>query len=273
MPELPEVETVKNKLKANILDCYIEQVSVYYEPTIDNIEANDFISSLEGQKICDIKRKGKWLIFQLSNFYLVSHLRMEGRYNFKTKKDEIEKHEHVVFQLSNGISLRYKDTRKFGRMQLYPINTPFDDLIKNIGLEPWDPNLNKFYLNDKFKNKSIAIKTTLLDQTIIAGIGNIYADEILFLSKINPLRKTNSLLEKDLINIIENTKKVLELAIQHGGSTIRTYEVVGGIHGNYQDFLNVHARKGKKCPNCETLIEKITVNGRGTYFCPKCQAK
>ena len=193
---------------------------------------------------------------------------MEGKYFIKDKY-EITKHDHVIFTLDNNKYLIYNDTRKFGKM--YLINKEYDNNspLNILGLEPWDKELTISYLKDKL-NRNIAIKTLLLDQTIIVGIGNIYADEILFLSKINPLRKGYTLTNLELENIIKYTKEVLEKAISQGGTTIRTYSSVNGIHGLFQQELLVHG-KTSNCPICQEQILKIRVGGRGTYYCNNCQ--
>jgi len=269
MPELPEVETVKEKLKKSLLNKRIIDVKVYYDKIIANLSSLEFIKTLTNQTIKDITRKGKWIIFELDSNYLLSHLRMEGKYFIKDVTLEPIKHEHISF-IFNDFSLRYMDTRKFGRMYLLPK----DDILNKkplneLGLEPWDKNLNEEYLKIKFKNKTLPIKSLLLDQSIITGIGNIYADEILFLSRINPTRKAQKLTDIELETIISNTKKVLESAISLGGTTIRTYESSEGVHGNFQQELFVHTKDS--CKICGTKIEKIRVGGRGTYYCPKCQ--
>ena len=208
----------------------------------------------------------------LDDYYLLSHLRMEGKYFFKTKNDGINKHEHVIFDLDDGSELRYMDTRKFGKMYLIK-KEDIDKIgpLVELGLEPWDDNLTSEYLLDKYKKKKLPIKSVLLDQNIIVGIGNIYADEILFLSKINPLKKCNLITKEEAENIIKYTKKVLEAAIEKGGTTIRTYSSVDGVHGLFQNELFVHGKDKNNCPICNTKIEKIKVGGRGTYYCPKCQ--
>lgn len=272
MPELPEVETVKNSLKLKLLNKRINHVRVYYQNIIEYPDVSTFCTNLQNQQIKDISRYGKWLIFITDDYYLLSHLRMEGKYFFKTKKDEILKHEHIIFELEDQTELRYMDVRKFGKMQLIP-----KEKIKEIGpflkmgLEPWDPNLTTTYLKEKYQKKHLPIKSSLLNQEIIVGIGNIYADEILFLSNINPLKPTNTLNEEELQKIIENTKKVLEQAIQKGGTTIRSYTSVDGVHGLFQQELYVHCKSGQKCLTCGNLITKIKVGGRGTYYCPNCQ--
>lgn len=269
MPELPEVETVKNKLKEKLLNKKITDINILYNNIIEYPSIEDFKKQIINQEIKDIKRRGKWLLFELNDYYLLSHLRMEGKYIFRKKADPIDKHEHVIFTL--GVEeLRYKDTRKFGRMHLIKKDELFSRKpLNELGLEPWDKNLDKQYLKEKYKNKKLPIKTIILDQSIIVGIGNIYADEVLFLSKINPLKRANELNDKELDNIIKYTKIVLENAIKLGGTTIRSYESSEGVHGNFQDQLLVHNKD--ICPSCKNRLEKIKVGGRGTYYCSKCQ--
>lgn len=272
MPELPEVETVVRGLKKELLNKTFKKVNIYYDNIIEYPSKTDFAKKIINQTINDIKRYGKWIIFVLDDYYLLSHLRMEGKYFIKTSLDELEKHEHIVFLLDNNLELRYMDVRKFGKMLLIEkdkINEigPFP----NMGLEPFDKNLNIEYLKNKFKNKKLPIKSTLLDQSIIVGIGNIYADEILFLSKINPLKESNKLNDEELNNIINNTKIILTKAIEKGGTTIRSYTSLNGIHGLFQQELYVHSKEGENCSICKSKIIKIKVGGRGTYYCPNCQ--
>ena len=271
MPELPEVETVKNTLKKQILGKKIQKVQVLYNGIIAT-NLNDFKKHIVNQTIRDITRRGKYLIFELDNYYLVSHLRMEGKFFIKKHEDDIVKHEHIIFDLGD-IELRYHDTRKFGKMflvtkdKLYT-NTP----LKEIGKEPWDETLTKEYLKEQYHN-NIAIKTLLLNQNIITGIGNIYADEILFLSHINPQCKGKDLTLDDCQNIIDNTKDVLSEAIKMGGTTIRSYTSSLGVTGHFQGKLLVHNKEGEECSLCHSKIIKTKVNGRGTYYCPKCQGE
>lgn len=272
MPELPEVETVKNSLKKRLINKKIKSVLIVYDNIIEYPSPKEFREEIKNQTINNIKRYGKWLIFVLDDYYLLSHLRMEGKYFFKTSKDKILKHEHIIFNLNDNTELRYMDVRKFGKMHLIKkseINKKGP--LLEMGLEPWDKSLTIEYLKEKYKNKNIPIKTSLLDQKIIVGIGNIYADEILFLSKINPLTKCKNLTSSELNSIINNTKTVLEKAIEKGGTTIKSYTSVDGVHGLFQQELLVHGRNNQECKICKTKIEKIKVNGRGTYYCPKCQ--
>lgn len=272
MPELPEVETVKETLKLKLIGKKIKDVKIYYDGIIAYPEVKEFSNQIKNLSIKDIKRRGKWLMFDLDKYYLLSHLRMEGKYFFKNKEEKLDNHEHVVFILDDDEELRYRDTRKFGKMYLIKkedINSIGP--IKDLGLEPWDESLTKEYLRSKYKNKKLPIKTILLDQSIIVGIGNIYADEILFLSKLNPLIKCCDLNDNDLGNIIKYTREVLEKAIKLGGTTIRTYTSVDGVHGRFQNELLIHGKDKDVCPNCGQPVEKIRVGGRGTYYCIKCQ--
>lgn len=272
MPELPEVETVRRTLIKKVVNKKIKQIEIFYPNIIVEPSVEDFKKEVVDQTIIDVKRKGKWLIFELNDYYLLSHLRMEGKYNLKNIDDKIEKHEHVNFIFYDNTCLRYKDTRKFGKMYLYNKDIAFNNRpLNELGLEPWDKNLNSKYLKEKYSNKKMPIKTILLDQSIITGIGNIYADEILFLSNINPLKRCCDLDNTELKKIISNTQEILSKAIENGGTTIRTYESSEGVHGRFQDNLLVHNRDGKMCPVCSSKIVKTKVNGRGTYYCPKCQ--
>lgn len=270
MPELPEVETVKNQLRVQLKGKKIKSVDVRYNDVIEYPSVNNFIKCIDNQEIIDIKRRGKWLVFELNDYYLLSHLRMEGKYSFHKLDDKISKHEHVIFRLDNNSELRYHDTRKFGKMHLIEKSkiSVIGPLIK-LGLEPWDYRLDVYYLKEKYSRKSLPIKSALLDQSIIAGIGNIYADEILFLSKINPYKKCNMLTEDELDAIIRNTRIILEKAIKLGGTTIHSYSSVNGINGKFQNELSVHGLA--ICPICHNKIIKEFIGGRGTYFCYYCQ--
>ena len=272
MPELPEVETVRRSLEVRVVGKVIEGVKIYHNNIIAGPSVEDFSNSIIKQKINRMARYGKWLIFVLDDYYMLSHLRMEGKYFFRASNEELNKHEHVVFSLDDGTELRYMDVRKFGKMWLIR-----KEDIKSVGpliemgLEPWDSKLSLDYLKDKFKSKRLPVKTVLLDQSIIVGIGNIYANEILYLCGINPLKKANMINNKEIEDIIKYTKEVLEKAIEDGGTTIRSYTSLDGVHGLFQQKLYVHSKEGNKCVKCNSLIEKIKVGGRGTYYCPNCQ--
>ena len=268
MPELPEVRTVAKVLKEKIIGKKITNYQIRYQNIIEDGSLS--FDNLINKTILDITTYGKYLIFKIDNLYLVSHLRMEGKYYIKNIKDEISKHEHIIFILDNNISLRYHDTRKFGRMFLT------DDLSKckglnKLGLEPFDKNINSDYLLTKFNKSNLPINELLLDQSIIAGLGNIYANEVLFLSKINPFKKGKDITKNECGNIISSSKEILTNAIIDGGTTIKSYTSSLGVTGHYQDKLYVHKRDNMNCKICNSLILKDRIGGRSTYYCPNCQ--
>ena len=272
MPEKPEVITVARKLKKRLCNQIIDHVDIFYPKIVSYPSVEEYKKNIKNQKIYDITTRGKWIVFELDTHYLLCHLRMEGKFFFRGINDEITKHEHVIFYLKSKEQLRFSDPRKFARTlliekeKIYTI-PPFSEL----GKEPWDKSLTSDYLREKFAKKTISIKTALLDQKIITGIGNIYADEILFSSKINPLSECNVLNDKQLTDIIFYTREILDKAILEGGTTIRSYTSEEGVIGNFQNNLMVHGREKEKCYYCGNIIERIKISGRSTYFCPICQ--
>ena len=270
MPEKPEVITVVNTLRPMLIGKTIHSCEVYWDNIIEYPSVKEFKNKNKKKKIKNITTRGKWLVFHLEKDYLLIHLRMEGKFFFRTKNDEKNKHEHVFFNLEDNTQLRFADVRKFGKMHLIP-KDKIEQIgpLKELGLEYDDKNLTNTYLKKKLSKKSIPIKTALLDQTIIAGIGNIYDDEILFMSHINPYKKACDISLKKCTDIINNTRIVLEEAIKKGGSTIKSYTSAEGVHGLFQEELLVHTKK--ICPNCGNEIKKEMIRGRGTYFCKKCQ--
>ena len=268
MPELPEVETVRKILKKDLIGLKIKKIDIYY-PEIIKTNIDEFKKKLINEEFIDIKRYGKWLAFETTNYDLVSHLRMEGKYYY-SNEFKGNKHEHIVFHLSNGYFLRYKDVRKFGVMYLVPKDKLFTDTpLNKLGLEPFNKNLDVNYLKNKFKNKRLPIKTLLLDQEIIAGLGNIYVNEVLFKSRINPYKKGNLITDSECLKIIKNSKDILQEAIRLGGTTIRSYTSSLGVEGSYQTKLLVHMQD--KCKVCGNKITREKINGRSTYYCKTCQ--
>ena len=270
MPEKPEVITVTKNLEKEILNKKITGCNIYWNNIIATPTPEKFKKEIIGEVIKSITTRGKFIVIKLTNYSLLVHLRMEGKFFFRNKGDELNKHEHVELILDDKISFRFHDVRKFGKMYLIPKEDTYKvKPLSELGYEYYDKELTEEYLLNKFKNKSLPIKTVLLDQSIITGIGNIYDDEILFMSKINPLQKASTLTKKDCINIINNTKSVLDRAVEKGGTTIKSFTSSEGVHGLFQHELLVHGKD--ICPNCGNKITKIKVNGRGTYYCEKCQ--
>lgn len=274
MPELPEVETVRRILDPILKGKTIDTVDVFHPVMIKTHEKETFQKVLKNQTIKGVDRLGKYLIFKLSDYALISHLRMEGKYNIKPSFDDKTKHEHVLFHFKDGMSLRYDDVRKFGTFDL----KTYDELYNTpplslLGYEPFHPKFNAKYLKQKLTGKTQAIKPTLLDQTIVLGLGNIYVDEVLFCAKLHPKKQSGKVGLKRLENIVQCSQAVLEKAIKLGGSSIRSYTSSLGVTGRFQNELNVHTKAGAPCPTCKTTIIKIKVGGRGTYYCPTCQTK
>lgn len=271
MPELPEVETVCRSLRELIIDKKITAIDVFYERIIQS-DVDEFKNLLINQTFRKIERKGKYIIFILDDYIIVSHLRMEGKY-FLKKNESINKHEHVIFHLENDETFRYNDTRKFGTMELFKTNILDDVLNANplnkLGIEPISGLLTVNYLKDKFKKKSEPIKTALLDQSIISGLGNIYADEVCFMASINPNKKANEINDEELQKIIDASVIVLNKAIESGGTTIKSFVSSHAVTGLFQNELLVHTKE--YCPKCNKKITKIFVRGRGTYYCEDCQ--
>ncbi|MCA1056941.1 DNA-formamidopyrimidine glycosylase [Rossellomorea aquimaris] len=273
MPELPEVETVRKTLEVLVLGKRIKDVSVFWPKMIKNPEeTEEFIHSLKGQEILAMRRRGKFLIFDLNEVSLVSHLRMEGKYGLYDENDPIEKHTHVIFHFTDGTALRYRDVRKFGTMHLFKkgdelLNRP----LSQLGPEPFQPDFTEHYLQQKLTKTERIIKAVLLDQSIMVGLGNIYVDEALFRAGIHPDRKAKSLSENEIHQLHLAIIETLNEAVEMGGSTIRTYVNSQGQMGMFQQNLFVYSRQGEDCRVCGTPIEKKVSAGRGTHYCPRCQ--
>ncbi len=271
MPELPEVETVKTILETTVIGKTINNIIIKYSKIIQNVNETEFKESLIGQTFREIKRKGKYLICVLDDYYLIVHLRMEGKF-FLMHNETLGKHDHIIFVFNNS-NLRYNDTRKFGTMHLFKKDVSIYEIypLNKLGPEPFDQEFNWKYLKNKFLNSRKPIKTTLLDQSIVSGLGNIYVDEVLFMSSINPLTTTKDISDEEIYDIITNSQIVLRKAIKLGGTTIRSFQSSHLITGRFQNELLVHTKE--ICPRCYAKIEKIKVGGRGTYYCSHCQKR
>lgn len=275
MPELPEVETVRRTLEGQIINKKITKIEIYYDKIIENVTKEEFQNKLVNQTFRKIDRYGKYLLFILDDYTIVSHLRMEGKFFLKNPNAPLEKHEHIVFILNDEISFRYHDTRKFGKMALLPTTIKEEIMdyqaLSHLGKEANDETFTSNELFQILNKRNIPIKTALLDQEVICGLGNIYVDEVCFMSKLNPKTPSSLLTIDDATNILESSKMVLAKAIEAGGTTIRSYTSSLGVTGLFQLELLVHSKEKEPCPTCQTPIMKIKVGGRGTYFCPKCQ--
>lgn len=272
MPEKPEVMTVVKSITPLITGKTITDCNIYWNNIIAVPESDEFKKRIIGEKINNVTTRGKFIVIELVKYCLLVHLRMEGKFMFREKGEVLGKHEHVELILDDKTSFRFHDVRKFGKMYLIPKEEVYKAKpLSELGKEFYDDDLSKEYLHEKLSRLKVPIKTALLDQSIITGIGNIYDDEILFLSGIDPNRKANTVSIEECQSIINNTKKVLSAAVELGGTTIKSFTSSEGVHGLFQNKLLVHSQEGKECPNCKSKIIKIKLGGRGTYYCPNCQ--
>ena len=270
MPELPEVETVVRILNGFVPNKTIKDIRIFHEKSVLT-PAHVFKSELIGETFLPCTRIGKFIIFHLtSDKVVISHLRMEGKYFEGEAGQKPEKHDTLIYDFTDGTSLRFNDVRKFGIVELKSENDYKTTLpLSKLGKEPWD--LEAKELREHFKHISGPVKNALLDQTIILGLGNIYADEVLFASKINPKTPAKTLSIEECDNLIKESIRILREAIKQGGSTIRSYHPKEGMSGNMQNELHAYGHEGMKCDRCGMIMRKIALGGRGTTYCPSCQ--
>lgn len=271
MPELPEVETiVRDMHEAHLLGLTILKATVFWDRSIGDMTSQAFCQKIKGKKIRDISRRGKFLVFHLGNEKLLVHLRMTGKFLIDKKKDSFHKHERVRLYLSDGQILHFEDQRKFGKWYL----GASEEKLKKIGLEPLSSDFSLDAFKKLLKGKR-SIKAFLLDQKYVAGIGNIYADEALWLAKIHPARHVESLEPKEIQALHHAIIFVLTAGVENTGTTLGSnranYFSVSGRRGSNQNNLKVFRFDGSPCPRCQTIIKKITVAQRGTHYCPNCQ--
>ena len=277
MPELPEVETVRRSLEPNLINRTITAVQVNL-PKLIIIPAGDvktFTDNLLGSRFTGVKRRGKYLLLYLDNLWvLVIHLRMTGRLLIVDNKESIEKHTHFIFSLDNGMDLRFHDVRQFGLIYLVPRDSL--NLIKGIetmGPEPLEETFTLACLRDSMEGKNQKAKSFLLDQRCIAGIGNIYADEILFQAGIHPEEPLKNISTEKQEALWKAIKDRLFKGVESRGTSIKDYVDSFGNSGSFQNQLKVYGKAKEPCPNCKSILEGIKVAGRSTVFCPKCQPK
>lgn len=272
MPELPEVETIRRILEKDVVNLTITDVHVLYKRLIQT-DLDEFIKDIKDKKILSLGRKGKYLIFHLTGEKaLIVHFRMEGKFfHLKDLEENLNKHVSLYFTMDDGSYMIFNDVRKFGVMYLVDEKDLYTGKpLNELGLEPWDIK-GPEYLLEKYKGKSYMMKEALLDQSVITGLGNIYADEVLFACKISPFKKAEDLTKEEAERVIKEADRILKYAISQGGSTIRTYHPAQGVSGSMQISLHAYGQEGKECINCHTRMEKKYVGGRGTTYCPHCQ--
>ena len=287
MPELPEIEIVKRSLfklvnKAKIIDIKINNKNLRYKIP------HTFSKSLIGEKILRISRRSKYLIFHFRRKLLLVHLGMSGKLLVMRNRDKVmiktsfyydlnipQKHNHIYFKLNNDLVLIYNDVRRFGFFILYN-TTEMDKItfLKKLGLEPFSKTFNIKYFKKFVQNRKKNIKNLLMDQSFVGGLGNIYVNEALFVSKIKPLRACNNLSKNEINNLIFNIKNVLRFSISKGGSSIRDFKNTLGKSGTFQQFFHVYGQENKNCSriSCKGRIKKIQISNRSSFYCNKCQS-
>jgi len=271
MPELPEVETVVRALRDTILDKTIKSIRLD-SPKIDSDNQLGWLDILMNKRISKIRRRGKNILIDLSgNYTLWVHLKMTGHFYWLEESKPIDRHDLVIFKFKDEKkSLHFNDYRRFGRVRLFKTNDIMTQKgLVELGPEPLEINADDFIA--LFKSRKRMIKPALLDQTFISGLGNIYADEILFACRINPFRSTDRISSKKLIELHSTIQSVLKKAIRFMGTTVDSFAGVNGKPGRYQKYLKIYGREDEFCSNCGTKIRRIKIGSRSAHFCPRCQ--
>lgn len=264
MPELPEVETIARRLKPDLIGRTIVDADIRWARTIAVPSARQFSERINRQKILDVGRRAKFVNIRLTSFNLLIHLRMSGDLFLRRSNAAPEKHDRLVLKLSGRKSLAFNDTRKFGRVWL--ITDPAE-FFANLGPEPLEKAFTPQWLHAALQSKRRQLKPLLLDQTFLAGLGNIYADESLNMARLHPLRRSDSVTAKQAKALHDAIRTVLQEGIRHNGASIDW--VYRG--GEFQNYFRVYDREGQPCRNCGAPISRITVGQRGTHYCPNCQ--
>lgn len=270
MPELPEVETTVRALREPLVGETFTEARLNWPRHIDRPDPDEFRARLPGLCVQAIDRRGKYLVFRLTQGEtLIIHLRMTGHLSVVPGQTPLEKHTHTILGLANGKELRFRDTRKFGRV--YLVRDP-DDVLGKLGPEPLAPSFTVDVLAERLEGRSMRLKSLLLDQSFVAGVGNIYADEALYYAQLHPERAANTLSPADVSALHTAIQKVLRLGIEREGATLDRYRKPDGSFGSMQNAVAVFRRTDEPCYQCGTPIRKIVVGGRSTHFCPSCQS-
>ena len=288
MPELPEVETVRRGLQELVVGLTIAEISSD-SPKSLQASPDDLRGFVLGAHITEVRRRAKVLMIDLSSGHsLVVHLKMTGQLVYRGEKSFGAGHPNgslvgalpdrstrAIIRFTDGSHLFFNDQRKFGWMRLFPtLEVPNIDFMKKVGPEPLDADFLPEAFAERFSRRAgTSIKAALLDQTVVAGVGNIYADESLWAARIHPKRLVKTITPKEFENLFHELRSVMTTAIEKGGSTDKNYVNADGGRGNYLDFARVFRREGHACPRCSTMIIKFKAAGRGTHICPVCQTE
>ena len=271
MPELPEVETIVQSLSSKLKSLEISSIRIIYPPVLRNADLA-IINDLKGRKVVGVRRRGKMLLIDFErDLSLLIHLKMTGQLLFYPREEPLDKHTHFILSFKDeNNELRFRDVRKFGFISyIRNLNVYCADELKNLGPEPLEIDFPLF--KKLFQGRKARLKGLLLNQNFIAGIGNIYADEILFQSKLHPLTPASHLGHDDLKRLLKAMREVLKKAIIHKGSSIRTFTNAEGKRGKFQDYHQVYGRESLSCFICGEKIKRLRLGGRSSFFCPRCQ--
>lgn len=272
MPELPEVEVICRGLEPNLVARTILTVSFGSQKMRLPLPVKESERWVTGHKIMGVRRRAKYILVDLeSSATLLIHLGMTGRLNFFPADSSVAKHDHARWLLDNGVELRFNDTRRFGAIQVISPEQDPAEVFGELGPDPFWPEFNPEYLAGLAKGRIVPVKSFLMDNRVITGIGNIYASEILFTSRISPTSPVGNLEARDWRAIVANSKLILTEAIACGGSTISDYVNSRGEKGLFQTKLRVYGRAGQPCQNCGEEISKVSLGGRASFYCPACQ--
>lgn len=270
MPELPEVETVRRGIEPAIKGKTISDV-IIRERQLRWLIPKNFEKKIAGSKIKTIERRGKYLLLNSSHGSLLIHLGMSGKLHLLDPTTNPKKHDHADFIFSKKLCLRFNDPRRFGALIWTDKNPHEHKLLKDLGIEPFDLNFNAVYLFERARKKSTSAKQFLMDGKIVVGVGNIYANEVLFLANIHPLRVASTLSLQDCEKLVSAIRQVLADAIAVGGTTLKDFQSADGNPGYFQQDLKVYGRENKNCFVCKQPLEAIRINNRSTVFCRYCQ--
>lgn len=273
MPELPEVETVRRTLLDKLTGRTVADVEILAPKFIRNMSSEEFRHRATGARIEGLRRRGKYLIIDLSTGdELVIHLKMAGRLLYLPSGEPLAKHTHVIFRLDNGDHLRYVDLRHFGGLHLLgPGREGAPQGLETLGPEPLTPSFTPDYLRESLGRRKTRIKPLLLDQTFIAGLGNIYADECLYDAGIHPERIASSLTGEEVQRLYEAIGHILQWSIENGGTTFSTYVDGEGRKGRFAANLRVYRREDQACPRCGAPVRRLKLGSRSAHYCEVCQ--
>lgn len=272
MPEMPEVEQVRKTLTPHIKGRTITNIDIYLDRLIQHPSPTEFIKGLVGKTILDVGRKGKYLVLQTAaNQQLIVHLRMTGALIAQPSTAAEPKYAKIKFELTDGVTMWFTDIRTFGTLYLLTDGDAYIEGYETLGPEPLSAGFTAAYLTPLAAKSRKPIKTLILDQKVIAGLGNIYADECLALARILPTRIANTLTEEEIARLCEAINAVIAQGIRNRGTTFRDYKDGEGNKGDNQNHLLVYSRNGHPCKTCGTTLVQIKVGGRGSVYCPNCQ--